>query len=180
MNDRIFKTVDKTGWGEGPWQTEPDRIEWTDEETGYECGIVRHPRHGQLNGYVGLPFDHPAWGLHYDNATFFDVEVHGGLTYADQYPPVIDRSDPKTGLGPLPEPDGRWWLGFDCGHYTDVSPGMEALLRSLGHEPFEGFPALENLLSDAAHDIYMPRYKPVPYVRAEVTALAGQLAAVRK
>jgi hypothetical protein len=47
-----------------------------------------------------------------------DVQVHGGLTYSD-----------SCNLGaeichvPAPgQPDDVWWLGWDCGHFMDVSP----------------------------------------------------------
>ncbi len=38
-----YRTVDKTGWGEGPWQSEPDKRQWQDEATGLPCLIVRGP-----------------------------------------------------------------------------------------------------------------------------------------
>lgn len=161
MNERIYKTVDKTGWGDGPWQTEPDRIEWTDDNTGYPCVINRHERHGQLNGYVGLPFDHPCWGHDHDS---IDVDVHGGLTYASQTPPPRDWTRADGGV----EPDGNWWVGFDCGHYMDAHPGLDALLRSIGHEPTD--------LGIDIPEAFLPSYKPIEYVRQEVATLADQLA----
>ena len=36
-----YRTIDKSQWGEGPWQDEPDKIQWQDEETGLPCLIVR-------------------------------------------------------------------------------------------------------------------------------------------
>lgn len=35
--------------------------------------------------------------------------VHGGITYATDHPPLFPR-------------DGHWWFGFDCSHYQDLSP----------------------------------------------------------
>lgn len=57
--------VDKSEWGPGPWQDEPDKRQWQDEATGLPCLIVRGPV-GALCGYVGVPPDHPAYGLSYD------------------------------------------------------------------------------------------------------------------
>lgn len=63
--DRIeSRTIDKTGWGDGPWQSEPDKLQWQDEATGLPCLIVRGPV-GALCGYVGVPTEHPAHGLSY-------------------------------------------------------------------------------------------------------------------
>ena len=36
-----YRTVDKTTWGAGPWQDEPDKKQWRDE-TGFPCLIVRN------------------------------------------------------------------------------------------------------------------------------------------
>lgn len=57
--------MDKSAWGPGPWQDEPDKRQWADEATGLPCLIVRGPI-GALCGYVGVPPDHPAYGLSYD------------------------------------------------------------------------------------------------------------------
>lgn len=37
--------IDKSGWGPGPWQDEPDRKEWT--HAGFDCLIVRVASHGR-------------------------------------------------------------------------------------------------------------------------------------
>lgn len=50
--------------------------------------------------------------------------------------------------------DHVWWLGFDCAHCGDVSPGTE---RSGGPDP-------------------TGTYKDIGYVRMEVERLARQLA----
>lgn len=45
--------VDKSGWARGVWDSEPDKIQWQDAETGLPCLIVRGPV-GALCGYVGV------------------------------------------------------------------------------------------------------------------------------
>jgi hypothetical protein len=157
-----YTTVDKSGWGDGPWQHEPDKINWTDPATGLPCMIVRN-RIGALCGYVGVHDDHPWHGKDYGDV---DVEVHGGLTFAAacQEGPIESTIWHAVADG---EPDDVWWFGFDCGHLGDVMPELDARLRtyelppmSLGSFEFES-------------------YKTVDYVTAEVTALARQLHAVR-
>jgi hypothetical protein len=70
--------IDKSEWRRGPWDNEPDKIQWQDDETGLPCLIVRGPA-GALCGYVGVAPGHPWHGADYDNC---DVSVHGGLTFA--------------------------------------------------------------------------------------------------
>lgn len=65
MEPRSYTTIDKSGWGEGPWQSEPDKMQWQHEATRLPCLIVRGPM-GALCGYVGISEAHPAHGLSYD------------------------------------------------------------------------------------------------------------------
>lgn len=119
----------------GPWQNEPDKAVWTDEETGLPCMIVRGPM-GALCGYVGVYPGHPwhrvrynrAPGEHvdgerwepgdfgrYDERPEGNIEVHGGLTYSEECGGRICHIA-KPGE---PEP---WWFGFDCAHTGDLCP----------------------------------------------------------
>ncbi len=82
-----YRTKDKSGWGNGPWQNEPDKIQWMDEATGYPCLMVRP--HGSWCGYVGVPPTHPAFGKSYDDV---NVSVHGGLTFASKCNEPPDRN----------------------------------------------------------------------------------------
>lgn len=52
----------KGEWGDGAWLNEPDKAQWLDAATGYPCLVARGPS-GALCGYVGIPPEHPAWGL---------------------------------------------------------------------------------------------------------------------
>lgn len=54
--------IDKKEWGPGPWQSEPDKVEWRDEKTGLPCLAVRHSEHGNWCGYVGVHKGHYAHG----------------------------------------------------------------------------------------------------------------------
>jgi len=148
---KTYQTEDKTEWGEGPWQDEPDKAVWVDEATNLDCMIHRNGV-GALCGYVGVGPDHPAYGKHYDDV---DVDVHGGLTYANT---CRETATEDHGICHVPEP-GRehdiWWLGFDCSHSGDLCPEMERRMS----------PSLAEWQT----------YKTFGYVKAEVERLAQQL-----
>lgn len=168
--ERRWQTIDKTGWGPGPWSDEPDKIQWVDLVTDLDCLIVRGPM-GSLCGYVGLPPGHPLHGSHYEAP---DVDVHGGLTFADR---CMEDLPEGQGVCHIPAP-GRpadvWWLGFDCGHFMDTSPGLEARMRAAGIPSNEDIAA--PFTPTYAAGMFTPTYKPVAYVHREVTGLAEQLA----
>lgn len=90
-----YRTTDKSMWGDGPWQNEPDKIQWQNKDTGYPCLIVRNSDSiGALCGYVGVPKGHPLYGVDYSQCpvncgdTWCEhrpesrFDVHGGLTFA--------------------------------------------------------------------------------------------------
>lgn len=177
---REYRTVDKTAWGVGPWQGEPDKRQWTDEATGMPCLIVRNPG-GALCGYVGVSMDHPAHGLNYNAYSYDDaghaiptsliedavndIEVHGGLTFAAG---CGHGDDESVGICHIPaagEPDDVWWFGFDCLHSGDVGPAYAARERAQGWEHVD---------PPWGRD----KYRDVAYVTAECARLAVQLRAM--
>lgn len=162
----VDKEIDRTGWPPGPWDSEPDEMEWVDEKTGYAC-MIRRNQMGSLCGYVEVPKKHPYYGFYYssadprirslrervtiawyalrgrrpsqdpyDNRLDVVIDVHGGLTYAG------NRTD-----------DERWFFGFDCSHAGDFSPRSETFYNPVGEEI----------------------YKDIVYVRHECAKLARQL-----
>lgn len=56
--------VDKSTWGDGPWTTEPDKLQFV-TETGLAGLVVRNPG-GALCGYVGIDRAHPLYGIGYN------------------------------------------------------------------------------------------------------------------
>lgn len=96
-------------WPPGPWNNEPDRVEF--QHAGLQC--LLHRARGHWCGYVGLPPSHP---LHGKDEGGIDVEVHGGLTYAAACQGPICHV-PAEG-----EDETLWWFGFDCAHCGDVDP----------------------------------------------------------
>jgi hypothetical protein len=75
METLEWKTVDKSKWGEGAWNNEPDKKQWQDAETGLPCLIVRARQTGSLCGYVGVPSTHGAHGLSYDGTPDADFQA---------------------------------------------------------------------------------------------------------
>jgi hypothetical protein len=121
--------LDKTAWGEGPWQHEPDRAEWRDEATGLPCLALRHEHYGHWCGYVAIPADHP-WN---DADDLYDVETHGEITYGPaRCQPEREERLPWLRVCHTPQPgesDDVRWVGFDCGHQgyhdPDYEPGSD-------------------------------------------------------
>jgi hypothetical protein len=108
-------------------------------------------------GYVRVPPGHPLYLEHYDHV---DVDVHGGLTFAE-IEPCTEHED---GQG--------WWFGFDCAHHMDALMDPNAISDStrkrLEIERMFRFPAKGELRE---------HYWTQAEVEAEVERLADQLAA---
>jgi hypothetical protein len=114
MSGPVEHVINRLNWAPGPWDEEPDRLEWR-TGVGYP-GLIVRGQLGALCGYAGLPPGHPCHGIGYEDVP--SIEVHGGLTYGDACQgPVCHVPSPG-------EPDDVWWLGFDCAHYLDCVPGM--------------------------------------------------------
>lgn len=71
--------IDKSTWGDGPWQREPDKAQWQDEVTGLPCLAVRGP-FGSWCGYVGVVPTHPAHGLDYHGEPHDIAETRREIT----------------------------------------------------------------------------------------------------
>jgi hypothetical protein len=171
VKERVYTTIDKSSWGDGEWQDEPDKIQWKDEDTGLPCLVKRTAHSGAWCGYVGVPPGHPYFEVGYSDVPYELVEPHGGLTYSDHCAEGPEESSichvPDPG-----EPDNVWWLGFDCAHSHDYAPASEAQNRERAEEEIAkggtGYPWLP---------LYGERrtYRSLAYVRSEVRQLALQL-----
>lgn len=158
MTELVYTFIDRTGWDAGPWDSEPDKIQF--EAHGLPCLIVRHESGGHLCGYVGVGPDHPFYQKDYDTPP---VQVHGGLTYAS----LCVEDDKEHGICHVAQPgqpDPAWWFGFDCAHVWDMSPGTRASLAKYG-------------IDTSPIDPY-ETYKTIEYVRAQTIDLALQLSEV--
>lgn len=83
----------------------PDDVVAKGFHKGFEWNIV-HNQMGYLCGYVKVEQGHPWHGKHYDEV---DVDVHGGLTFAQKDEPCNEGG-----------PDSGYWVGFDCAHAGDL------------------------------------------------------------
>lgn len=141
-----------------PWRNEPDRVAWRDPSTGLQCLILRAPL-GALCGYVRVPRGHALHGKPFEHRRACrGVYVHGGLTFSGH-------------LGGRRMKRGHWF-GFDCGHFCDFVPGVNAAIESLIRLKPELYRDLEALERFHASKIY----RTVDFVRVECTSLAAQLA----
>lgn len=169
-NERVYRTIDKTRWGPGQWQDEPDKVQWIDEATDLDCLAVRARDHGAYCGYVGVPESHPWHGVHYSACPRSDcnelycyhtpesiLDVHGGVTYSDGCATGPEESSichvPFDG-----RPDNIWWFGWDACHSSDLVPGWAASEWGVAWQRGE--------------------YRDLHFVQSECARLAAQLARI--
>lgn len=177
--------VDKSNFGPGPWDGEPDRVEF--ESAGLPCLLLRGPS-GIWCGYVAVPPGHRCHGWELDADVLADIRVHGGLTYAAACDGSRICHIPKPG-----DPADVWWLGFDCGHAGDYIPKYEynqprVLFGQWTDADGHTIPVLDRFDTDpydhaarlAAADAgqWVDVYRDQAYARAETESLAAQLAAI--
>ncbi len=127
-------TIDKSKWGNGPWQSEPDHANF--EHAGLPC-MIHRGRAGAWCGYVAVDENHPAFGIHYSEIY---VDIHGGLSYSDHCQGELCHV-PKPG-----QPDNVWWLGFDCLHSGDVAPAYNSFAPS--SSVYDSYKDLEFIVSE--------------------------------
>ncbi len=140
--------IDRAGWGHGPWDSEPDRLQFK-TANGMAALVVRNSM-GALCGYVGVPVEHAMYEVNYNQG--YNLIVHGGLTFSGKCHGAICHV-PEDG-----EPDDVWWLGFDCNHSGDYAPTM-AKYRDY----------LTSLSEQHEH------YKDIEYVKDQCEKLSQQL-----
>lgn len=153
MNENV-KPIEykKEEWGDGPWQNEPDKLEF--EHEGFTCLILRTSM-GHLCGYVALKPEHPDYNKDYND---INVDCHGGLTYGAMCSGHICHT-PKPG-----EPDNVYWVGFDHAHSGDYSPSNAAMVKKYGAHFERG---------------EYESYKDIDYVTKGVKHLAEQLKSIQ-
>lgn len=57
---------DRSRWGSGPWDKEPDKITWYDKNTGLPCMVIRSSM-GNLCGYAGVYKGHQLFTKDYSD-----------------------------------------------------------------------------------------------------------------
>jgi hypothetical protein len=163
MDENAETWHDKRRWGPGPWQDEPDRIEWRDDATGLSCLMLRHENFGSWCAYVGVPPGHPRyevdWGELPDEVW---QAAHHGVNFSHHC--MEDDRPLRERVCHVPldgEDDALWWFGFDCAHMMDLMPA----LRRWESDEF-GLRASD-----------LSTYRTARYVRERVTAIAAALGA---
>jgi len=155
-NEVALTEFDKSDWGPGPWQSEPDLLMWRAKAPPhYRCQVSRN-YFGSLNGYVAIPPGHPAHGIHFRDARIRGLPSHRGFTWAGE------------------ATAGHWVLGFDCGHGFDTQPASNARARRNGWLPR----LMEGKEDDGRSVFFREHYRDLPYLRAVVEALAAALGAI--
>jgi hypothetical protein len=140
----------RPSWARGPWDTEPDRLEWK-TAAGLPALLVRTDM-GHLCGYVAVPPGHPLYGKDDSADLVGEIPCHGGVTYASRCAGAICHV-PAPG-----EPDDVWWFGFDCAHCGDLSPSSAGFLAQRGYPRANA-----------------DTYRTAAYVRSECEAMAEYL-----
>lgn len=163
MDTRSYTNIDRAalGWPSGPWDGEPDKVQWQDAATNLPCLAVRNGRFGHWCGYVGVAPEHPLHGKDFCEFGFPVFDVHGGVNFASG---CQQGEDEDRGICHRPEPgepDHVWWFGFDCWHFGDYSPGLKIIEDALGFS----FKSLQGR-----------KYRSLAYVQRECANLAAQLA----
>lgn len=138
--------IDRTAWGPGPWDGEPDEKDWVHE--GYKCAATRSWA-GSWHGSVRIPGGHPLHGKPYDDPGILDLDVHGGISFAED----CDKHG--------------YLIGFDCMHSRDYVPKVIAQLKACDPTFIERQAFFE--FYDPAH------YKTLAFVIAQCEALVEQL-----
>lgn len=127
--------------GSGPWDFEPDLLEWRYRQERYDgqkpveldCLVVRGPV-GALCGYVGVPSGHPAFGFR-ERELQDHLQAYDLLSYASLAEPIEHGISRKS----KPLFERTWWIGFDCAHAQDFSPGMDNGCMSMSNYRGIGF-----------------------------------------
>jgi hypothetical protein len=184
----------KERWGKGPWQDEPDRLEWNDQETGLHCLIVRAGVSGALCGYVGIGPTHPAHGLNYNGVPYEEAKAYQKATHesmrSDHKFERIKSPKPIPGVGEALDSievhggltfaglrnefvrnSGLWYFGFDCSHAWDLLPGLDATMKLLYVDESVKWKEHQEMYGDW-------KYRDINYVKAECQRLARQLKAM--
>jgi hypothetical protein len=144
--------LNKSEWTEldpRPWETEPDKVFWFDEVTGYDCCMIR-TNLGIWCGYVAVDSSHILYKSRYNELDFPYLDVHGGVTYSGFGHPAPGGTITPQSLCPYPELnvhtyDEHWWIGFDCAHAGDLIPGiavMSLYLPFLSHAHYHDINAV--------------------------------------
>lgn len=141
---------DRSRWGRGAWDNEPDAARWLDEKSLFQCVISRC--HSYWCGYVIIPSSHFLYNINLYDIDTTHFKVHGGVSYSGKG----NFSTWKRFLSEASRAPNDWVIGFDCGHCDDMTPED-------GYSQWK----IKN------YEDYL--YRDIEYVKKEVTKLASYL-----
>lgn len=178
--ERVYATLDKSKWGPGPWQSEPDKVQFVDPATKLPCLAVRGGS-GSWCGYVGVAEGHPLFGVPYNGQLDGDgtegawpnspegiLNVHGGITFSDLCQEGAPEESSVCHIPAPGEPDHVWWFGFDAAHAGDYSPKMDRELYAM----------FGNQFGRTGGPKDYETYRTLEYIREQCAELAAQLLAI--
>lgn len=172
-----WRYLDKSAWGFGPWQDEPDKLQYVDGATGLPCLIVRNPFYGYLCGYIGVREGHELYGVHFSECPLrcgaaecghtpeTKLQTHGTINFSEPCDP--DGEVVKVAICHDVQGEDRvWWFGYDCARtserdYTPHPAWIHFARKQLGGRPLPPRPWV---------------YRSLEYVIAVNEGLAPQLA----
>jgi hypothetical protein len=134
----------------------PDDVLAEGEHLGFQWVVVNN-RVGYRCGYARVPLGHPWHGKSHND---LNVEVHGGLTFAEADVPCD-----------APGADTDWWLGFDCAHAFDA-PDPELARSCSASVP--SLSSLNFLIAFAEGDNNCYAVRTQAYVESECRSLCQQ------
>jgi hypothetical protein len=136
----------------------PYKIEKEWNHAGLDCVVVMAREAAHRCGYVRVPPTHPMFSKSYYEP---NVEVHGGLTFAE--------------LEPCAQDDGQgWWFGFDCAHSGDASTDPDVDPETLSAEAESIREIYQRYPMSRRGEVYRSQF----YVERECESLADQLMAM--
>lgn len=190
--------LDRSTWGRGLWDHEPDKVQWVDEETGYDCLMVRN-NFGAWCGYVGVPAEHPWFGVEYSKCKRGKKcpeyrSYPEQLKELDEWPSELREvyrkmllhrmqgdGDPSCHCKETPEALIDVHGGITFSGKEDES---DDYAKGIRREPQEGRPEVVWFFGfDCSHSddltpglgVRLGTYRSREYVETEVAALAGRL-----
>ncbi len=125
----------------GDWFEEPDVVHWTDEETGYQCVILRAPRSLHLCGYVLIDYNHPLNGMDVDTVRLTLPCVRPVSFVSDGFPAphLLETScDFATQV-----------FGFHCAENWDYVPGHHKI-ENKGPKSYRTVPQVAGMCRELA------------------------------
>ncbi len=125
-----FRNIKESLFARGEWDSEPDHIAFTHEETGFNCAIYRSPEQGYLTGFIELPRSHP-WHsdkspiqMQYSapNKVLVSDGKYGGILHQIFRESGFGLVIHKTGFGFMGVDPVSWVYGFSYNELLDLNP----------------------------------------------------------